>query len=66
MINAMAIDQGDCYEVNTELRGTGGEIEAEARAILKAIWSQKDGPQMVDSILDGFVVWCDEQIKEDK
>lgn len=66
MISAIAKDAGDHYDVNTALRGSGGEIEAEARAILKSIWGQEHGPKMIDSILGDFVDWCDKQTKEDK
>lgn len=66
MIGSLARDAGNYYEVETTIRGRGAEIEAEARAILKVIWSQEYGPKMIDSILGDFVDWCDKQTKEDK
>lgn len=66
MINAIAKDAGDHYDVETMIRGCGNEVEAEARSILKVLWSQEHGPMMVDSILEDFTNWCTEQIKEEK
>lgn len=66
MISAVAKDAGDYYDVETMISGRGCEIEAEARAILKVIWSQQHGDRMIDSILEDFTDWCTKQIKEDK
>lgn len=66
MIKARAKDAGDHYDVKMAIRGSGKEVEAEARAILKVIWSQEHGPSMIDSILKDFTDWCTEQIMEGK
>lgn len=66
MISAIAKDAGDHYDVETMIKGSGSEVEAEVRSILKVVWSQEHGPMMIDSILEDFIDWCTEQIKEEK
>lgn len=57
MISALAKDAGDHYDVETMIRGSGDEIAAEARSILKVIYSQEPGPMMINLILEDFADW---------
>lgn len=61
MISAIAKDAGDRYEIETIIKGSAGEVDAEVRSILRGIWRENYGPMIIDSILEQFVEWVKEQ-----